>query len=216
MIIIGGLCVYSSYYEKDANGEIFSIDDELPFSIPDGWAWCALQDCCYKEIKRGRSPKYAEQGRVRSFAQKCNQKAGGINIGLALCVDDSSVDRYADDEYMRDGDIVINSTGTGTLGRIGIYHDSDNPSAIPIVPDSHVTVVRVSDYIDSSYAYFYLKAMQANLEEMGEGSTNQKELKPQTIQCIRLPLPPIAEQRAISMRVAEVFSYMDQIEEALL
>lgn len=43
---------------------------------------------------------------------------------------------------MKDGDIVINSTGNGTLGRVGLYQASDNIKSIDIVPDSHVTVVR--------------------------------------------------------------------------
>lgn len=154
-----------------------------------------------KEIKRGRSPKYAETGSVLSFAQKCNQKAGGINIGLALWIDDASVDRYEAAEYLCDNDIVINSTGTGTLGRIGVYHNSDNPSGIPIVPDSHVTVVRPSKHIHPAYVYYCLKAMQPSIENMGEGSTNQKELKPLTVQQLRIPLPPYPEQLEICDRV---------------
>ena len=172
----------NSYYEKIENGKPICIDEELPFALPDGWAWCELQDCCYKEIKRGRSPKYADSGCILSFAQKCNQKTGAINIGLALWIDDSTVSKYDDDEYMRDGDIIINSTGTGTLGRVGIYHSSDNPAGIPMVPDSHVTVVRPAESIVPQYVFFCLKAMQSELEELGEGSTNQKELKPLTIQ----------------------------------
>lgn len=44
---------------------------------------------------------------------------------------------------MQDRDIIVNSTGTGTLGRIGLYSDRDNPNNLPLVPDSHVTIVRV-------------------------------------------------------------------------
>lgn len=152
--------------------------------------WCELQDCCSKEIKRGRAPKYADEGNVLAFAQKCNRKTGEIDISTALWLDRESTKRYSSDEYMLDGDIVINSTGTGTLGRIGIYRNNDNPHHIPIVPDSHVTVVRAAKNIEPSYLFFYLKFMQRKIEEMGEGSTNQKELKPLTIQKIRLPIPP--------------------------
>lgn len=175
-----------------------------------------MQDCCIKEIKRGRSPKYANQGHVLSFAQKCNQKSGTINISLALWIDDDSVGRYTADEYLCDCDIVINSTGTGTLGRVGIYHELDNTMATPIVPDSHVTVVRVSEHVDPLYAFSFLKAIQARLEDMGEGSTNQKELKPLSIQNIHFPIPPFAEQNAISKRITEIFSYMAHIENELL
>ncbi|MBR2564282.1 MAG: restriction endonuclease subunit S [Paenibacillus sp.] len=204
----------NSYYEKIGD-DVSCIDDELPYDIPEGWAWCELQQCCVKEIKRGRSPKYAEKGQVLSFAQKCNQKNGGINIGLALWIDDATIGRYSEDEYMRDGDIIINSTGTGTLGRVGVYHSSDNPSAIPIVPDSHVTVVRASGYVHPSYLYLCLKAMQSSIENMGEGSTNQKELKPLTIQQLRIPLPPYAEQIMICKRVHTMRTTVSMIEAEL-
>ena len=184
----------------------------MPYDIPEGWTWCELQQCCIKEIKRGRSPRYADKGHVLSFAQKCNQKDGRINIGLALWIDDATIGRYTEDEYMRDGDIIINSTGTGTLGRVGVFHCSDNPSAIPIVPDSHVTVVRPSGYVLPTYLYFCLKAMQSNIENMGEGSTNQKELKPLTIQMLRIPLPPYAEQINICKRVHTMLTTISLIE----
>ena len=187
----------------------------MPYDIPEGWVWCELQQCCVKEIKRGRSPKYAEKGQVLSFAQKCNQKNGGINIRLALWIDDATIGRYNEDEYMRDGDIIINSTGTGTLGRVGVYHNSDNPSAIPIVPDSHVTVVRASGYVHPAYLYFCLKAMQSSIESMGEGSTNQKELKPLTVQQLRIPLSPYAEQIMICKRVHTMLTTVSMIEAEL-
>jgi restriction modification system DNA specificity domain protein (fragment) len=190
--IIGERCVISSYYEKVGDQRV-CIDDDLPYSLPEGWVWCELQDCCIKEIKRGRSPKYADNGHVLSFAQKCNQKTGGINMGLALLIDDSTACRYEDDEYLQDGDIVINSTGTGTLGRVGIYRATDNLAGTPVVPDSHVTVVRVSSLLDPLYFFYCLKSMQSRLETLGEGSTNQKELKPLTVQQLRIPIPPIAE-----------------------
>lgn len=113
---------------------------------------------------------------------------------------------------MRDGDIVINSTGTGTLGRVGIYHSSDNPTRIPMVPDSHVTVVRPAESIVPQYVFFCLKAMQSELEELGEGSTNQKEIKPLAIQQLRIPMPPFEEQQTIVQRVLKAFKQLDYIE----
>ena len=205
----------NSYYEKFSDGTIKCIDDELPFMSPKNWVWCELQDCCSKEIKRGRAPKYADEGNILAFAQKCNRKTGEIDISTALWLDRASTNRYSTDEYMLDGDIVINSTGTGTLGRIGIYHNNDNPHHIPIVPDSHVTVVRAAKNIEPSYLFFYLKFMQRKIEEMGEGSTNQKELKPLTIQKIRLPIPPYEEQQRIVKLVHSITRKLSSIEESL-
>ena len=119
-------------------------DDEKPFEIPESWMWFRLDDLVIKEIKRGKSPVYIAQSDTLVFAQKCNTKAGYIDLSLALCLDESKLNKYPESEFMQNMDIVINSTGNGTLGRVGIYRSSDNPNNIPIVPDSHVTVIRVN------------------------------------------------------------------------
>ena len=191
------------------------IDDELPFEVPENWSWCRLENCCSKEIKRGKSPKYSDAGNTLVFAQKCNTKYDGINIDLALCLDESILNKYSDDEYMQDGDTVINSTGTGTLGRVGIYKQSDNTKNSPIVPDSHVTVIRAYKCINSDYIYIFLKALQSELEKMGEGSTNQKELKPLTLKQLFIPLPSIQEQERIMCLIVTLFNSLDQIEKSL-
>ena len=94
---------------------------------------------------------------------------------------------------MKNEDIVINSTGTGTLGRVGFYRASDNIKNINIVPDSHVTVVRAYDNVDAFYLYAFMKSNQSELEKKGEGSTNQKELKPATLKEMLIPLPSKSE-----------------------
>ena len=116
---------------------------------------------------------------------------------------------------MQDGDVVINSTGTGTLGRVGFYRNDENPHSLPIVPDSHVTVVRAAHAIQPFYLYAYIKTRQGELEQMGEGSTNQKELKPNAIKSLLVPIPPIAEQERITSKIKATFSQISAIEKSL-
>ena len=156
-----------SYYEKIGD-EVRCIDEELPFEIPDTWEWMRLESCCIKEIRRGKSPRYVAKSGTLVFAQKCNTKYNGIDIGMALYLDEGTLGRYSDDEYMQDGDVVINSTGTGTLGRVGIYRAADNCPNLPIVPDSHVTVIRAAHSIQAFYLYAVMKANQSNLEKEGD------------------------------------------------
>ena len=204
----------NSYYEKIGD-EVRCIDEEIPFDVPDNWSWFRLENCCLKEIKRGKSPKYSDKGDTLVFAQKCNTKYDGININLALHLDESTLKKYSNNEYLQDGDTVINSTGTGTLGRVGIYRASDNIKNSPIVPDSHVTVIRTYNCINSDYAYIFLKALQSKLEKMGEGSTNQKELKPLTLKQLLVPLPPIQEQKRIMHYIISFYSKFYNIEKSL-
>ena len=59
-----------------------------------------LENCCVKEIRRGKSPKYAEISNVIVFAQKCNTKYNGIDISLAQYLDETTIKRYPTDEHM--------------------------------------------------------------------------------------------------------------------
>ena len=203
-----------SYYEKIGD-TVTCIDESLPFDIPDNWRWERLENCCRKEIKRGKSPKYVEESNVLVFAQKCNTKYDGINMDLALYLDDLTFSKYSDDEYMQDMDTVINSTGTGTLGRVGIYRNDENRRNMPVVPDSHVTVIRTYNVINSIFCYYILKSYQRELEKLGEGSTNQKELKPLTLKTLMIPLPPYAEQVRIAENITVAFEILDNIEKGL-
>ena len=204
----------NSYYEK-IDGEVSCIDEEIPYDIPDTWTWMRLENCCVKEIRRGKSPKYAEISNVIVFAQKCNTKYNGIDISLAQYLDETTIKRYPTDEHMQDGDIVINSTGTGTLGRVGIYRNTDNTTGLLIVPDSHVTVIRSFSCISSHYLYAFMKAHQTELEKKGEGSTNQKELKPLTLKEMLIAVPPLSEQKRIDKSINVAFSHLAIIEKCL-
>ena len=196
-------------YEKVGKNEPVCIADEVPFDIPETWEWARLKDLAIKEIKRGKSPKYADDSNVYVFAQKCNVKLGRIDISLAKFLDMKTFDKYPVEEYMTDGDIIINSTGNGTLGRIGIFRDSDRINDFVIVPDSHVTIIRAGNQMIKDYLFFALKYHQPYLEKLGEGSTNQTELRPSTVAELFIPVPPIGEQERIVAKLLEVLPMAD-------
>ena len=191
-------------YEKVGKNEPVCIADEVPFEIPESWEWVRLKNITVKEIKRGKSPKYTDSSNVYVFAQKCNVKLGGIDISLAKCLDVKAFEKYPIDEYMVNEDIIINSTGNGTLGRIGIFHDSDRINDFTIVPDSHVTIIRSCKYLIKNYLFYTLKYYQPYLEKLGEGSTNQTELRPATVAELFIPMPPIGEQKRIIKKLLKV------------
>ena len=173
----------------------------MPFEIPDSWAWCRLQTIC-SYIHRGKSPKYGSDKILPIIAQKCNQWTG-IQTQKCLFADRTTIDKYAAEQYLRVGDIIINSTGTGTVGRTNyVFIDlfKDYPK---FVADSHVTVVRTYSHIYSKYIYQFLKSpiIQTDIEAKCSGSTNQIELATKTIQSYLIPLPPFREQQKIVMEI---------------
>ena len=182
----------------------------MPFEIPESWEWVRISEVVIKDIKRGKSPKYTEISNIQVFAQKCNVKTGGIDMSLAKFLDVTAFEKYPIEEYMQDKDIIINSTGNGTLGRIGIFHDTDRIGDYVIVPDSHVTIIRASSVVYLDYVYYVLKYYQPFLERLGEGSTNQTELKPAVISKLFFPLPPLREQKRIADKLLSIKSYIDK------
>ena len=186
----------NKYYEK-IDGKVLDINDEIPYDIPPSWSWVRLQQVC-TYIHRGKSPKYSEVKKFPVIAQKCNQW-DGFHIEKAQFIAPESVSSYAVENLLRDKDLLWNSTGLGTLGRIGLYPVSSNPYGFAVA-DSHVTVIRtLPDFIRPEFLlmFFSSPTVQSVIEDKASGSTKQKELATETVKSYIVPIPPLAEQDRI-------------------
>ena len=111
---------------------------------------------------------------------------------------------------MQNRDLMWNSTGLGTLGRMAIYYTILNPYELAIA-DSHVTVIRpYKTHIVSEYLYYYFASntVQSVIEDKSDGSTKQKELATKTVKAYLVPIPPFAEQQRIVQKIKSVTSIM--------
>ena len=192
------------YYEKRGKGESVCIDDEIPFEIPESWKWVRLESVTVY-IQRGKSPKYSPIKKYPVVAQKCNQWSG-FSLELAKFVDPSTVSSYAVERILQDGDLLWNSTGLGTLGRMAIYDSSVNDYGWAVA-DSHVTVIRtMAEWLDYRYAFAYFAgpSVQSVIEDKASGSTKQKELAQETVRSYLVPIPPRREQTRIAEQLSKV------------
>ena len=197
----------NKYWEKSEDGAV-CIDEEIPFEIPSNWAWVRLDDIC-SFIHRGKSPKYSPIKKYPVVAQKCNQWAG-FSIEKAKFIEPKSITSYNDEYFLQDRDLMWNSTGLGTLGRMAIYYTIFNPYELAVA-DSHVTVIRpYKTHIVSEYLYYYFASntVQSVIEDKSDGSTKQKELATKTIKSYLVPLPPFVEQLRIVQKIKSVTSIM--------
>ena len=197
----------NKYWEKSEDGAV-CIDEEIPFDIPSNWTWVRLDDIC-SFIHRGKSPKYSPIKKYPVVAQKCNQWAG-FSIEKAKFIEPQSITSYNSEYFLQDRDLMWNSTGLGTLGRMAIYYTILNPYELAVA-DSHVTVIRpYKTYIVSEYLYYYFASntVQSVIEDKSDGSTKQKELATKTVKSYLVPLPPFAEQLRIVQKIKSVTSIM--------
>ena len=205
----------NKYYEQKGK-EVICIDEEIPFEIPVSWRWVRLADISIF-LSRGKSPKYSDVKQIPVFAQKCNLKSGGISLDEVKFLDASTLPKWKDEYKLRHQDILINSTGTGTVGRIGIFSESLLRNYPFIVPDSHISVVRLSSACNPLYIFNVLSsnAVQSYIEDNLAGSTNQKELYIGTLGKLLIPLPPMIEQQKIIHKIEVVASIMTRKMEKL-
>ncbi len=194
--------------EKKKKKETFlGITDEL-YDIPNNWIWTRLGEIT-SYIQRGKKPIYSEAKGPLVISQKCVQW-NGLNLSVAKYISEESLKNYEEIRFLRNGDLLWNSTGTGTIGRVIKVKET-----IPnLVCDSHVTVVRclivnpdfVRMWLMSDYVY-------GEIENNATGTTNQIELsKTMAMQQI-IPLPPLQEQSEIVQRVDYLFLLLNKLEQ---
>ncbi|WP_370753863.1 restriction endonuclease subunit S [Megamonas funiformis] len=184
-------------------------EDEIPFAIPENWKWVRLDDICVY-LQRGKSPIYSDIKKYPVVSQKCNQWSG-FTLEPAKYLAPEVLEKYSDERYLKKHDILINSTGLGTVGRVCLFKtDSKYPI---VVADSHVTVVRSTRLISEIYIKYFLSSphIQDNIEDMCSGSTKQKELALNTIKNLLIPLPPLAEQKRIVEKLDNVLANIEKL-----
>ena len=200
---------------KRINPDFTPCDNgHYPFDVPNEWKWCKMNDLC-SFLSRGKSPKYSEDDKTYPvFAQKCNLKEGGISLEQAKFLDPSTINKWDSKYKLQTGDVLVNSTGTGTVGRTRLFDESCLGKYPFVVPDSHVSVVRTYEEINSEYVFAYMSSqlIQQYIEDNLAGSTNQKELYIGVLENLYFPLPPIKEQQRIVQKIEKLFSVLDNIQ----
>ena len=124
-------------------------------------------------ISKGIAPTYADkesETTVRVLNQKCNRNFR-ISYSEAR-LHDLAQKKVGSERYVRSGDILINSTGVGTSGRIA---QIDSVPCDTIV-DGHMIIVRTNGAVTQKYLGYALKVHQQEVLQLDEGSTGQTEL----------------------------------------
>lgn len=188
------------------------MSEVLEYELPRGWCWASIEALTVY-VQRGKSPKYAESSALPVLNQKCVRWHGVQKEHLKF-VDPTQWEAWGPERTLRDGDILWNSTGTGTIGRAALYRRLDGFDRV--VADSHVTVVRVK-YGLPEYLHAWIRSpsIQGRIEAMQTGSTNQVELGRSEVLRTRVPVAPLNEQRRIVAKLEALQARSRRAREAL-
>ena len=142
---------------------------------------------CSIMLQRGKSVTY---GTANTQVIKSDQARGYTELDFTqkYYVDDSFI---ADERNLQRGDLLINSTGVGTAGRV-ILFDLEGD----YVADSHIAILRLNQ--QKALPKYVLYALAAigfkNIEKMANGQSGQIELALSTVAEIKIPIPPLEIQ----------------------
>jgi type I restriction enzyme S subunit len=169
------------------------VETELGL-VPEGWEVVSLRDVT-SYINRGVSPKYNDRATGLVINQKCIRD-GRLNMEAAR----RHNTKVPSEKVVRFGDVLINSTGIGTLGRVAQVYEELSDTTV----DSHVSIVRASERASWDYFGFALLALQPHFDSLGVGSTGQTELGRERIAGTTFLLP----NKALQDKFGEVVSPM--------
>ncbi len=192
-------------------------EDEKPFKLPKSWAWCRLGDILI-EILGGHSFK---SSLFKKYGEKQVLRLGNIrpyHVRLernSVYIDEKTANK-ARSAKLEQGDILI--TMTGTRGKrdycytvlLNELHFKDRELYL----NQRVGCLRFNKYVSLKYYDYCLKNNRL-LDQIfftATGSANQANIGISSLILWLIPIPPLAEQKAIVTKVEKLLSICDKLQ----
>jgi type I restriction enzyme S subunit len=190
-------------------------EDEIPFEIPENWAWCRLGEIC-NTITKGSSPNW--QG-----VQYVDSPEKGILFITSKNVDSFKIDltkaTYVEEKFneieprsiLKKGDLLTNIVGA-SIGRTALY-ELDELANI----NQAVCILRIEHNLINKQ--FLLNLMNSNfvIELMFkmQFAPGRANLSMGNVANFTIPLPPLHEQKQIVAKLEELMAYCDGLEQSI-
>lgn len=147
-------------------------------------------------ITKGIPPKYSDyesESTIWVLNQKCNRNFEISYVYARL--HDYKLKKVPENKLLVNGDVLINSTGIGTAGRVAQIQNIQKPTTI----DGHMILLRPTDEIDVIYYGYAIKACQSQIEGIAEGSTGQTEINRKRLQDEIIVRYPVNKQKQMAI-----------------
>ena len=195
--------LHKRHYEQFADGTVKDIEDEIPFDVPKEWAWCRLGELFYHTTGKALK-KSNNKGSLRKYITTSNlywNKFDFTEIREMYFTNDE-----LDKCTIKKGDLVL--CNGGDVGRAAIWNFDED-----ICYQNHVSRLRPKIIGINNKLYLYLLMFykeQGMLNAKGVGITS---LSANDLLSGLFPLPPINEQDQIVIKIENIFSQIDYIDD---
>ena len=194
------------HYEKFADGSVVCIEDEIPFEIPDSWAWERLDNIC-RLLTDGthQTPTYTDMGHI--FLSSKNVTTNKINWDDVMYIPNELHEKLYNRLAPELNDILLAKNGTigkAALVDRNIEFDVYVTLAVIRLFKNYISPQYIHKIIESKYIQDFFKG-----EQKGIGVPN---LHLENIRKTLVPLPPQSEQKRISETVEILLELVDSIE----
>jgi len=184
--------------------------EEIPFEIPDNWVWCRLGEITY--ITSGSTPSQT------AFVES------GIPYLKMYNLRNQKIDFFHKPQYIKEevhngqlkrcraysGDIVMNIVGP-PLGKIAII-----PEDLPECNFNQAAVlIRPLKKEMNHFIFWYLNELSEIRAIETKGVAGQDNISVTQAHNMRVPLPPIAEQKRIVQKLDELMQYCNELEASI-
>ena len=193
------------HYEKHADGTVKCIEDEIPFEIPEGWAWTRVFSIS-DDLPYGTAKKSEKEGRI-AVLRMGNIQAGEIDYGdLVFSSDDEDIEQY----LLLPGDLLFNRTNSAEwVGKTAIYR-GDIPciyAGYLIRLRTHINAEYLNAVMNSGYAKEYCALVKTD-------GVNQSNINAQKLGAFLVPVPSLKEQKQLASWISTALPYVQTIQQS--
>ena len=192
----------NSHYEK-LDGVERCIDDELPFEIPESWAWVRWGSIA-ESIQYGYNAPAKQEGRIRMVRISDIHENTVAWSSVPFCdIEDSDISTY----LLQPNDILFARTG-GTVGKSFLVSEVPCES----IYAGYLIRTRYSSLLCPQYLKFFMESpLYWQQLKSGTTATAQPNCNGQTLAKMLLPLPPANEQLRIVENLVRTFAIIDKL-----
>ena len=195
------------HYEKFANGSVKCIEDEIPFDLPDGWAWSKIGPLCeyITSGSRGWAQYYSETGCL--FLRMGNLSRDSFDLRLDNLQRVNLPDN-AEGTRTRVAENDLLFSITAEIGMLGLIPADFEEAYI----NQHVGLIRFLKEAQTKYFPYILMSEFCRDQYYTVQSGMKNSFRLDNIQNILAPVPPLGEQIRIAEKLSSIWSHVQKID----